>query len=165
MPTSQQVIASMGTIFFKEKKTFSYISAVFCFIFQQNFFWIEFLFSVVGMVLPGCQDTGTAIVMGKKGQYVWTDGEDEKALSLGVYDTYTKTNLRYSQVAPLDMFKEVAFVSLSFLYRPLPTQFHQANTGTNLPAQIDIFATAGNQYKFQFMAKGSEFRTRIRPSK
>ncbi len=88
-----------------------------------------------GMVLPSCQDTGTAIVMGKKGQYVWTDGEDGKALSHGVYRTFTETNLRYSQMAPLDMFNEV-------------------NTGTNLPAQIDIYATPGNEYHFLFIAKG-----------
>ncbi|KAF5402465.1 Iron-dependent fumarate hydratase [Paragonimus heterotremus] len=73
-----------------------------------------------GMVLPGCQDTGTAICMGKKGQYVWTDGNDAEAISRGVYDTYTNKNLRYSQVAPLDMFTE-------------------KNTGTNLPAQIEIY--------------------------
>ncbi|KAL1515951.1 hypothetical protein AB1Y20_002565 [Prymnesium parvum] len=88
-----------------------------------------------GKILPGCQDTGTAIVMGKRGQYVWTDGNDEAALSRGIFDTYTGTSLRYSQVAPLDMFKE-------------------ANTKTNLPAQIEILATAGNKYSFQFMAKG-----------
>ncbi|XP_006819722.1 fumarate hydratase class I, aerobic-like [Saccoglossus kowalevskii] len=88
-----------------------------------------------GMVLPGCQDTGTAIIIGKRGQNVWTDGKDEEHLSRGVYDTYTKTNLRYSQVAPLDMFKEV-------------------NTGTNLPAQIDLYATNSSQYDFLFMAKG-----------
>lgn len=88
-----------------------------------------------GYVLPGCQDTGTAIVMGKKGQHVWTDGNDEEALSKGVYDTYVNTNLRYSQVAPMDMFTE-------------------KNTGNNLPAQIDLFSTAGNEYKFLFMAKG-----------
>jgi len=87
------------------------------------------------MVLPGCQDTGTAIVMGKRGQYVWTDGEDESALSRGVYNTYTSKNLRYSQVAPIDMFKEV-------------------NTGTNLPAQIELYATPGSEYKFMFIAKG-----------
>jgi len=89
-----------------------------------------------GMVLPGCQDTGTAIVMGKKGENVWTNcASDEAALSKGIYRTYTETNLRYSQMAPLDMYKEV-------------------NTGTNLPAQIDIYATKGNEYKFLFMAKG-----------
>lgn len=88
-----------------------------------------------GMVLPGCQDTGTAIVMGKKGQYVWTQGNDEEALSRGVFDAYTQKNLRYSQVAPLDMFTE-------------------KNTGSNLPAQIDIFATNNDEYHFQFMAKG-----------
>ncbi len=88
-----------------------------------------------GMVLPSCQDTGTAIVMGKKGQYVWTDGTDEAALSQGIAATYTKTNLRYSQMAPLDMYEEV-------------------NTGTNLPAQIDLYATAGDEYKFLFIAKG-----------
>jgi fumarate hydratase class I len=88
-----------------------------------------------GRILPGCQDTGTAIVMGKRGQYVWTDGEDEQHLSQGVFDTYTKTSLRYSQVAPLDMFTE-------------------ANTKTNLPAQVEIMATKGNAYHFHFMAKG-----------
>jgi len=87
------------------------------------------------MVLPSCQDTGTAIVMGKRGQYVFTDGEDEKALSHGVYDTYTRSNLRYSQVAPLDMFTE-------------------KNTGCNLPAQVEIYASKGNEYHFHFMAKG-----------
>jgi fumarate hydratase, class I len=88
-----------------------------------------------GYVLPGCQDTGTAIVMGKKGQYVITGGADEEAISRGIYDTYTTTNLRYSQVSPLDMFEE-------------------KNTGTNLPAQIDLFATDGDEYHFLFMAKG-----------
>ncbi len=86
-------------------------------------------------VLPFCQDTGTAIVMGKKGQQVWTGGGDEEALSLGVYKTYTEENLRYSQNAPLDMYREV-------------------NTGCNLPAQIDLFAVDGMEYNFLFMAKG-----------
>ncbi|KAJ8321074.1 hypothetical protein KUTeg_002661 [Tegillarca granosa] len=88
-----------------------------------------------GMILPGCQDTGTAICMGKKGQYVWTEGRDEEAISRGIYNTYTKRNLRYSQVAPVDMYKEV-------------------NTKTNLPAQIEIYATNSNQYDFLFLAKG-----------
>jgi fumarate hydratase class I len=88
-----------------------------------------------GMVLPSCQDTGTAIVLGKKGQYVWTDGNDEEALSRGIFRTYTETNLRYSQMAPLSMFKEV-------------------NTGSNLPAQIDLYATPGDDYKLLFIAKG-----------
>mmetsp|Transcript_12406 Transcript_12406/g.31753 ORF Transcript_12406/g.31753 Transcript_12406/m.31753 type:complete len:601 (+) Transcript_12406:219-2021(+) len=88
-----------------------------------------------GMVLPGCQDTGTGIVMGKKGQYVWTDGADEAALSRGIFDAYTQRNLRYSQVAPVDMFTE-------------------KNTKCNLPAQIELYATPGAEYKFQFMAKG-----------
>ncbi|GLC57035.1 hypothetical protein PLESTB_001175600 [Pleodorina starrii] len=88
-----------------------------------------------GFVLPGCQDTGTATVIGKRGQYVWTDGRDEEALSRGVFRAYTSTNLRYSQVAPLDMFTE-------------------KNTGTNLPAQIDLFAAPGNTYDFLFLAKG-----------
>ena len=86
-------------------------------------------------VLPFCQDTGTAIVMGKKGQQVWTGGGDEEALSLGVYKTYTEENLRYSQNAPLNMYDEV-------------------NTGCNLPAQIDLFAVDGNEYNFLFIAKG-----------
>jgi fumarate hydratase class I len=87
------------------------------------------------MVLPGCQDTGTAIIMGKRGQRVLTAGRDEEALSKGVYNTYTERNLRYSQVAPTSMFAE-------------------ANTKTNLPAQIDLFAADGDEYNFLFMAKG-----------
>ncbi|GAA1007123.1 fumarate hydratase [Streptomyces sp. F-3] len=86
-------------------------------------------------VLPMCQDTGTAIVMGKRGQNVLTEGEDEKALSRGIYDAYTKLNLRYSQMAPLTMWEE-------------------RNTGNNLPAQIELYATDGDTYKFLFMAKG-----------
>jgi fumarate hydratase class I len=88
-----------------------------------------------GGILPGCQDTGTAIVMGKRGQYVMTDGHDEAAISRGVFDTYQTANLRYSQVSPIDMFEE-------------------KNTGTNLPAQIEIYATPGDEYHFLFMAKG-----------
>ena len=88
-----------------------------------------------GGVLPMCQDTGTAIVMGKKGQYVFTGGGDEAAIARGVFDTYLTSNLRYSQLAPLDMYRE-------------------ANTGNNLPAQIELFATDGDAYKFLFMAKG-----------
>ena len=84
---------------------------------------------------PMCQDTGTAIVMGKKGQQVWTDASDAKALSQGVFNAYTKTNLRYSQNAPLTMFEE-------------------KNTGCNLPAQIDLYATPGDSYKFLCIAKG-----------
>lgn len=86
-------------------------------------------------VLPTCQDTGTAIIMGKKGQRVWTGGGDDAALSQGVYNTYTEDNLRYSQNAALDMYKEV-------------------NTGTNLPAQIDLYSVDGDEYKFLCMAKG-----------
>src|SRR5687768_9348367 len=88
-----------------------------------------------GGVLPMCQDTGTAIVMGKRGQQVLTDGNDEAHLSHGVYDAYTKLNLRYSQMAPVTMWDE-------------------KNTGTNLPAQIELYATDGDAYKFLFMAKG-----------
>ena len=88
-----------------------------------------------GMVLPSCQDTGTAIVIGKKGQQVWTSGDDEVDLSRGVYETYTGTNLRYSQMAPLSMYDEV-------------------NTRTNLPAQIELYATPGDEYRFLFVAKG-----------
>ncbi|TNY35436.1 fumarate hydratase [Thermomonospora catenispora] len=88
-----------------------------------------------GGVLPMCQDTGTAIVMGKRGQHVLTDGRDEEHLSRGVYDAYTKLNLRYSQMAPLTMWEE-------------------KNTGNNLPAQIELYATDGDAYKFLFMAKG-----------
>ncbi len=87
------------------------------------------------MEYPSCQDTGTAIVMGKKGEQVWTNTNDAEALSKGVFKTYTETNLRYSQTAPISMYEEV-------------------NTGNNLPAQVDILATPGNEYKFLFMAKG-----------
>ncbi|WP_330173838.1 fumarate hydratase [Streptomyces sp. NBC_01498] len=86
-------------------------------------------------VLPMCQDTGTAIVMGKRGQNVLTEGGDEAALSHGIYDAYTKLNLRYSQMAPLTMWEE-------------------NNTGSNLPAQIELYAADGGAYKFLFMAKG-----------
>jgi fumarate hydratase class I len=86
-------------------------------------------------ILPMCQDTGTCAIFGKKGQQVWTDANDAEFLSKGVYEAYTKENLRYSQVAPTDMFREV-------------------NTGTNLPAQIDLFATEGAKYEFLFVAKG-----------
>ena len=88
-----------------------------------------------GGVLPMCQDTGTAIIMGKKGQNVWTGGGDEAAVSEGVERTYLETNLRYSQVAPLDLFTE-------------------KNTGNNLPAQIELYADDGDAYKFLFIAKG-----------
>jgi fumarate hydratase, class I len=86
-------------------------------------------------ILPFCQDTGTASIIAKKGQQVWTGANDAAAISKGVYECYTKENLRYSQTAPIDMWKEV-------------------NTGTNLPAQIDIFATEGAKYEFLFVAKG-----------
>ena len=85
--------------------------------------------------LPFCQDTGTAIVIGKKGQNVYTGGGDEEQIYHGVYDTYTGNNLRYSQNAPLNMYDEV-------------------NTGCNLPAQVDLYAVDGNEYKFLFVAKG-----------
>ena len=88
-----------------------------------------------GGVLPSCQDTGTAIVSAKKGDLVLTDGDDREAISRGVYDTYLTSNLRYSQLAPLDMFAE-------------------RNTGSNLPAQIEIESVPGDAYKFLFMAKG-----------
>ena len=88
-----------------------------------------------GKVLPMCKDTGTSIVMGKKGRQVWTKGEDAAAIAAGIRKTFTETNLRYSQVAPLDMYEEV-------------------NTGDNLPAQIDIYADDGDEYKFLFVAKG-----------
>src|SRR5437763_3188391 len=92
-----------------------------------------------GGVLPMCQDTGTAIVFGKKGQRVWVDGDEEEALSWGVHRTYTETNLRYSQMAPLSMFEEV-------------------NTGNNLPVQFDIMASPGeahaDELHLMFVAKG-----------
>lgn len=88
-----------------------------------------------GGVLPMCQDTGTAIIVGKKGRKVWTDGSDDGAISEGVLNAYEKRNLRYSQLAPLSMFEE-------------------KNTKNNLPAQIDIFAEGEDEYKFLFIAKG-----------
>ena len=91
-----------------------------------------------GGVLPMCQDTGTAIVMGKKGQGVWTGGDDEAAIAAGVHKTFTETNLRYSQLAPLSMFEET-------------------NTKTNMPAQVEIYADGQDNesaYKFLFIAKG-----------
>ncbi|MDA8253446.1 MAG: fumarate hydratase [Rhodospirillales bacterium] len=92
-----------------------------------------------GGVLPMCQDTGTAIVFGKRGQHVWIDGDEEEALAYGVHRTYTETNLRYSQMAPLSMFEEV-------------------NTGNNLPVQFDISAAPGldhaDEFHLMFMAKG-----------
>ncbi len=86
-------------------------------------------------VLPGCQDTGTAIVLGYKGQGVFTSGDDAEALSEGIYQAYAERNLRYSQLAPLSMYQE-------------------KNTGTNLPAQIEIYAKPGGEYRFLFIAKG-----------
>ncbi|MDQ3231832.1 MAG: fumarate hydratase, partial [Pseudobdellovibrionaceae bacterium] len=85
--------------------------------------------------LPSCQDTGTAIVIGKKGQHVFTGADDAEWLSKGIFKTYQKENLRYSQLAPVSMFEE-------------------KNTGSNLPAQIDLYATPGDSYDFLFMAKG-----------
>ena len=86
-------------------------------------------------ILPFCQDTGTATVIAKKGQQVWTGANDAEYLSKGIYKTYTEENLRYSQTIPLDMYQEV-------------------NSGTNLPAQIDLYATEGASYDFLFVAKG-----------
>ena len=86
-------------------------------------------------ILPFCQDTGTATIVAKKGQKVWTGVKDEEYLARGVYKTYTEENLRYSQTAPLNMYDEV-------------------DTGTNLPAQIDIMATDGMEYQFLFVTKG-----------
>lgn len=86
-------------------------------------------------ILPFCQDTGTASIFAKKGQQVWTGGGDEEALSKGIYRTYTEENLRYSQTVPLDMYTE-------------------KNSGTNLPAQIDLMAADGMEYQFLFVAKG-----------
>ena len=88
-----------------------------------------------GGILPMCQDTGTAIVMGKKGQNVFTGFDDEEVISRGIFDTYLTSNLRYSQLAPLSLFEE-------------------KNTKNNLPAQIELYATQGDAYKFLFMAKG-----------
>ena len=88
-----------------------------------------------GGILPMCQDTGTAIVMGKKGQQIWVDGDDALAISEGVAEAYTKLNLRYSQLSATSLFEE-------------------KNTGNNLPAQLDLLAVPGDDYKFMFMAKG-----------
>jgi len=88
-----------------------------------------------GRVLPGCQDTGTAIVIAHKGENVFTFGDDAEAISHGIFDAYEQRNLRYSQMAPLDMFTE-------------------KNTGSNLPAQIEIYAEPGDEYAFLFIAKG-----------
>ena len=105
---------------------------------NDRFVALEFLKNAniaAGGVLPMCQDTGTAIVMGKKGENVFTGADDEAALAAGVLKTYLEDNLRYSQVSPLSMFDEV-------------------NTGNNLPAQIELYATPGDAYKFLFVAKG-----------
>ncbi len=105
---------------------------------NDRFVALEFLKNAniaAGGVLPMCQDTGTAIIMGKKGENVFTGADDEAALSQGVLKTYLEDNLRYSQVSPLSMFEEV-------------------NTGNNLPAQIELYATPGDAYKFLFVAKG-----------
>src|SRR5277367_3561771 len=88
-----------------------------------------------GGVLPMCQDTGTAIIMGKKGRLIWSDGDDEAALAEGARDAYLKRNLRYSQLAPLSMFEE-------------------KNTSNNMPAQVEIYAEGDDAYKFLFVAKG-----------
>ncbi len=88
-----------------------------------------------GGVLPMCQDTGTAIIMGKKGRLIWTEGDDEAALAEGARDAYLKRNLRYSQLAPLSMFEE-------------------KNTRSNMPAQVEIYAEGEDAYKFLFIAKG-----------
>ena len=91
--------------------------------------------TAAGGVLPMCQDTGTAIVVAKKGSLIWTDFDDEEYLSKGIYRAFKENNLRYSQLAPLSMFEEV-------------------NTKTNLPAQIDIYSSNNNEYSFLFVAKG-----------
>ncbi|XP_019624854.1 PREDICTED: uncharacterized protein LOC109470367 isoform X1 [Branchiostoma belcheri] len=132
-------------------------------------------------VLPGCQDTGTAIVIGKKGQYVWTDGKDEEHLAKGVYNTYTQKNLRYSQVRLYNTYTQNLRYSQVRLYNtytqnlrysqvrlyntytqknlrysqvaPLD-MFTEANTKTNLPAQIELYATGSDTYNFMFIAKG-----------
>jgi fumarate hydratase class I len=85
--------------------------------------------------LPSCQDTGTAIVVAKKGENVYTGTNDGESLSKGIFSTYQKKNLRYSQIVPISMFEE-------------------KNSGSNLPAQIDIYATQGDKYEFLFLAKG-----------
>ena len=99
-----------------------------------------------GGVLPMCQDTGTAIVFGKKGQRVWVEGDEEEALAWGVHRTYTETNLRYSQMAPLSMFEEV-------------------NTGNNLPVQFDIMAAPGEHHADEFSPRCSSPRAAARPTR
>ena len=94
-----------------------------------------------GRILPMCQDTGTAIIMAKKGEQVWVDGNDEAAISEGVKRTYQTDNLRFSQLAPISMFEEI-------------------NTDDNLPAQIEIYADQGDAYKFLFVAKGGGSATK-----
>ena len=86
-------------------------------------------------VLPLCQDTGTSIVYAKKGQAVWTNADDEAQITKGIYSAFKKENLRYSQMAPISLYEE-------------------KNTGTNLPAQVDLVATSGGAYEFLFMTKG-----------
>ena len=93
-------------------------------------------------ILPNCQDTGTAIVMGKKGEDVYTGINDAEALSQGIYNTYTQENLRYSQTVPLNMYEET-------------------NSKTNLPAQIDLYTKPGNSYDFLFITKGAAPPTRL----
>src|SRR5258708_10411778 len=93
-------------------------------------------------ILPMCQDTGTAAIFAKKGQEVWTGGNDAAQLAQGVYECYTRENLRYSQIAPLGMFQEV-------------------NTGTNLPAHLDLHATDGAHYAFLFVAKHARSPTNL----
>ncbi|HEY4635916.1 MAG TPA: fumarate hydratase, partial [Rhodospirillales bacterium] len=105
---------------------------------NDKFVALEFLKNAniaAGGVLPMCQDTGTAIVMGKRGELVLTGGDDERSISRGIQQTYETSNLRFSQMAPLTMWDE-------------------KNTGTNLPAQIEIYADGGDAYKFLFIAKG-----------
>jgi len=105
---------------------------------NDRFVALELLKNAVissGGVLPSCQDTGTAIIKGKKGQFVLTGGGDEAAIARGVFDTYQTSNLRYSQMAPITMYEE-------------------RNTGNNLPAEIEIAAVDGSAYSFLFMAKG-----------
>jgi fumarate hydratase class I len=94
--------------------------------------------------LPTCQDTGTAVVIGKKGENVWTGVNDALYLSKGIYDTYRDRNLRYSQVVPLTMLEE-------------------KNTGSNLPAQIDIYAEEGSKYEYFIHYQGGRFRQQDLP--
>ena len=116
--------------------TYVFMQCLSTYVFMQCLsIYTSIINTVLHTVYVQCIWSFTCLFTGKKGQYVWTQGRDAEAISKGIYNTYTQRNLRYSQVAPLDMYKEV-------------------NTKTNLPAQIEIYSQDGNQYDFLFLAKG-----------